>query len=214
MSIKFIVNSRVEVIDDTEVYKSTIQNETDETIAISLPVKDGVYITPQIGESIQFYYYSDTHVYKVDAVVLGRTIENAVPLIILGEFKNIMRIQRRQFVRVSAALNMKFVKVTESEIDSEVDYSSKSIYKGILLDISGGGFRLGTSEKLNLKELIEADLPIEDERIKVLGEVVRVEKQQDNIYYYGIKYINIEERTRDKIIRFIFTLMRKQRNSL
>lgn len=214
MSIKFVVNNRVEVIEDTEVYKSIIQNENDETIAISLPVKDGVYITPEIGENLQLLYYSDIHVYKLDAEVIGRTIENSVPLIILGEFKNIMRIQRRQFVRVSASLNMRFIRLSSDEIDKEIDYSKKAIYKGILLDISGGGCRLGTTERLNLKELIEADLILEEERIKVLGEVVRVEKQKDNIYYCGIRFDNIDERTRDKIIKFIFTLMRKQRNSL
>lgn len=214
MSIKFVVNSRIEVLDDTEVYKSTIQNENDDIIAISLPVKDGVYMTPQSGEILQLIYYSDTHVFKVDAVVIGRTIENAVPLLILGEFKNIMKIQRRQFVRVSAALNMKFAKVTYNEIDDVTDYIDENIYKGILLDISGGGFRLGTTKKLNLKEIIEADLIIENDRIKVLGEIVRVEKQKDNMYYCGVRFINIDERTRDKIIKFIFDLMRKQRNSI
>ncbi|NLZ48085.1 MAG: hypothetical protein GX895_04725 [Clostridiales bacterium] len=214
MSIKFIVNSKIEVLEDSEVYKSTIQNESDDTIAISLPVKDGLYITPQIGETLQLLYYSDTHVYKLDAVVIERIVDNTVSLIVLGEFKNIMRVQRRQFVRVSAALNMKFAKVSDKEIVDEKDIIQQTMHKGILLDISGGGFRLGTSEKLNLKERIEADLPLENDRVKVLGEVVRVEMQQDNIDYYGIRFVDIDERTRDKIIQFIFTIMRKQLRNL
>lgn len=214
MSIKFLVNSRIEVLEDKEVYKSVIQNENEDSIAISLPVKDGIYITPMRGEKLELLYYADLHVYKFDAVVTGRTIENAVPLIILGEFQNIERVQRRQFVRVSTSFNIKFVRKAKDKSGEITDNKDQASYKGILLDISGGGFRLGTTEKLSLKEIIEADIPIENDRIKVLGEIVRVEKQQDNMYYCGIRYINIDERTRDKIIQFIFTLMRKQRKNL
>lgn len=215
MAIKLLVNSRVEVLNDTEVYKSTIQDENSNNFSISLPVKNGVYMTPTVGEMLEMLYYDNLNVYKFEALVLGRKVENAVPQLLLSLPQNVVRIQRRKFVRVNTTSYIKYARYSNREqgkISPEDDIQFNN--KGILLDISGGGCRLSTSQNLQLKDIIVTDIPTDKDSIRVMGEVVRVEKQPDDNYYCGINFTIIDERTRDRIIQYIFALMRKQRKNL
>lgn len=215
MDIKFIINSRIEILDDMDVYKSTIQDEDNDKFSISLPIKNGVYMTPSVGQKLEMLYYDNLNVYKFEAAVLGRKVENTVPQLLLSYPQNIVKIQRRKFVRVDVAFYIKYARLTKEE--SSKLSSEKRVQptlQGILLDISGGGFRLSTEHKLQLKDIIVTEIPIDNGTIKILGEVVRSERQPDGKTYCGISFLDIDERTRDKVIQFIFTLMRKQRKNI
>ncbi|WP_163193198.1 flagellar brake protein [Clostridium thermarum] len=215
MSIKLIVNSRIEVLNDTEVYKSTIQDENSNNFSISLPVKNGVYMTPVVGQMLEMLYYDNLNVYKFEALVLGRKTENAVPQLLLSLPQNVVRVQRRKFVRVSTISYIKYSKYSNEELNKiSLEDNIQFTNKGILLDISGGGCRLSTGQRLQLKDIIVTDIPTDKGTIRVMGEVVRVEKQPDDNYYCGINFTIIDERTRDRIIQYIFALMRKQRKNL
>jgi c-di-GMP-binding flagellar brake protein YcgR len=215
MAIKFVVNSRIEILDDTEVYKSIIQDESSENLTISLPIKNGVFMTPANGQTLELLYYDNLNVYKFESLVLGRQIENNVPQLLLSFPQNVVKIQRRKFVRVDVAFYIKYARFSVEEGSNiSLQKEVQAAYQGILLDISGGGFRLNTTHKLQLKDIVVTEIPTENGSIKTIGEVVRVEKQPDGKYYCGISFSNIDERTRDRIIQYIFTLMRKQRKNI
>lgn len=211
-TIKFLVNSRIEILEDDKVYKSVIQDENDEHIAISLPVREGIYMTPSPGQKLEVLYYDNLNVYKFDAVVEARRIENNIHQILLGVPQNIIKIQRRKFVRVDVASYVNYAKVDKNVTDIQ-RLNERQYFKGMMLDISGGGFRFRTDHRLNLHEKIVAEIPTQEDNIKVLGEIVRVEKTMDGKYLCGVSFVEISERIRDRIIRYIFTLMRKQRNN-
>jgi c-di-GMP-binding flagellar brake protein YcgR len=215
MSVKLIVNSRIEILDDTEVYKSVIQDENSSDFSISLPVKNGVYMTPEVGQMLEMLYYDNLNVYKFESLVIGRKVENTVPQLLLRFPENVVKIQRRKFVRVSVAYYIKYARYSKEEGRKiSLDNSIQTPNKGILLDISGGGCRLSTNYKLKLKDIIVTEIPMDSGTIKVMGEVVRVDRQPDDNYYCGVNFLDIDERTRDKIIKYIFTLMRKQRMNI
>ena len=215
MAIKFVVNSRIEILEDTEVFKSTIQDESSENLTISLPIKNGVFMTPSIGQVLELLYYDNLNVYKFESSVLGRKIENNVPQLLLSYPQNVVKIQRRKFVRVDVAFYIKYAKFSMEEKKSVMQKKDvQATHQGILLDISGGGFRLNTEHKLQLKDIIVTEIPMDNGSIKTIGEVVRSEKQPDGKYFCGISFIDIDEKTRDRIIQYIFTLMRKQRKNI
>ena len=92
------------------------------------------------------------------------------------------------------------------------DNKEETWKKGIILDLSGGGMKIKTEEKLSLRDRVTVNIFIgENEKVQVVGEAVRVEKINTNEYICGLKFKEISERTRDKIIQKVFEQMRKQR---
>ncbi|MDT8716639.1 PilZ domain-containing protein [Clostridium sp. 19966] len=212
MDIELNINSRVEILKDDMAFKSIIQDTNEENLSISLPVRDGVYITPQVGEQLEVIYYDNTHVYKFTATVITRKKEQNVPVLILDRPKNIIKIQRRKFVRINIRYSIKYSKLINKIDRKKLEQIKEDDLNlsGVLVDLSGGGFRLKTADELSLNEFILGNMSIEGENIKIFGEVVRKEKAEDKQFYYGISFIEMDDKTRDKIIQNIFKIMRKQ----
>ncbi|MDP4091316.1 MAG: PilZ domain-containing protein [Bacillota bacterium] len=211
-NIKFLINSRIEILEDDKVYKSIIQDLTDGYIAISLPVREGMYMTPSQGERLEVLYYDSLNVYKFETVVEARSIENNIHQLLLGYPQNVVIVQRRRFVRVDVAFYVNCARVDKK--GNKIELSSQQPFKGIMLDISGGGFRISTDYRLSLHDTIVTEIPSDNGNIEVVGEVVRLERAIDGKYLCGISYVEISERIRDRIIQYIFTLMRKQRKNV
>ena len=150
------------------------------------------------------YYVDGGNYYKFNCRVLGRTREGKLNLYRLSKPYNIIKIQRRNFVRVDM-VEYAFYKLQN-------DNEEEAWKKGIILDLSGGGMKIKTEEKLSLRDSVTVNIFIgENEKIQVVGEAVRVEKCKINEYICGLKFKEISERTRDKIIQKVFEQMRKQR---
>jgi c-di-GMP-binding flagellar brake protein YcgR len=80
-----------------------------------------------------------------------------------------------------------------------------------MVDLSGGGMRIKLKDNLNAGDKIKITIPLDKDIIQLEGEIVRIEPEENakrNIC--GISFIDLEERTREKIIRFIFQVMRDQ----
>lgn len=85
-------------------------------------------------------------------------------------------------------------------------YAKPKHYQDITLDVSGGGLLFKTTQALAIKDEIKLWLPIDKTPIELNAQVVRLqeEKQEDKTYYLvGVKFINIREGIRDKIIAWI-----------
>ncbi|OPJ63261.1 flagellar brake protein [Clostridium oryzae] len=213
MKIELKLNARIEIQVEEEMYKSNIQNITKDKMLVSLPVKDGVYITPSRGDILEVFYYDDQYRYKFSSKVIGRVSENKIPMLSIEYPSDVERVQRREFVRINVMYDIQYTKL-EARHDRPGSYVElEQIYEGTILDLSGGGFRLSSKTVLSLKDLIIAKLNFSDNQIKVMGEVVRVD-HVDNKYIYGVNLINVEESTRDKIIHHIFEIMRKQKRTM
>lgn len=78
-------------------------------------------------------------------------------------------------------------------------------------NISGGGMRFYCQDKFEVGErlVIKTFLPVHAHVIKLNSEVVRVEPRDGGGYEVAVKYLDLDEATRDKIIRYIFAKQRK-----
>ena len=136
--------------------------------------------------------------------LIGRTREVKLNLYKLSKPYNISKIQRRNYVRVDM-VEYAFYKLQN-------DNGEEVWKKGIILDLSGGGMKIKIEEKLSLRDRVTVNIFIaETEKVQIVGEVVRVEKSNTGEYICGLKFKEISERTRDKIIQKVFEQMRKQR---
>jgi c-di-GMP-binding flagellar brake protein YcgR len=213
---KFKLNSRIDVLIDEIAYRSTIQDITDKYMAIRLPAREGSYVTPNNGDCFEAMYYEGLNVYKFDAVVIGRLVEEKVPLILLEIPKEVKKIQRREFVRVGVTEYIQYITLNEELISQEVlgELNEEKAKKGILLDISGGGIRLKVYEDVKLGDTIIADIPNSVNNIRIKGQVMRLEEdEEDKGNICGVCFVEIDNRSREKIIQLIFNIMRKQRKT-
>lgn len=203
--LKLEINNKLEVLYDKKNYKSVIQDirEKEEEILISIPVLDGEYLTLATGAIIEQIYYGNNNIYQFKTKILGRTKERNLSLYRLSLPYDIKKIQRRDYVRVN------FVKII-NYINAK-DIENEKYKKALLLDLSGGGMRIKVEEKLEKDDIILAKIVYENSIINVNGKVIRVERTEDNKYICGIIFSDINERTREEIIKIVFKVMRKQR---
>lgn len=202
---KLEINGNIQILDGEVFYKSNLQDVAENYLLIDIPVNNGIYLTMHENDEIEAEYYVDGgNYYKFNCRVLGKAREGKLNLYRLSKPYNIIKIQRRNFVRVDM-VEYAFYKLQN-------DNEEEAWKKGIILDLSGGGMKIKTEEKLSLRDRVTVNIFIgENEKIQVVGEAVRVEKCKINEYICGLKFKEISERTRDKIIQKVFEQMRKQR---
>lgn len=203
------INYRIDVLWEENMYKSTIQDITDDGILITIPVFDGIYLTLNDGDEIEQIFYDDKgNVFGYKSKVLGRLTEKDIPFYRVGKPYDIKRIQRRDYVRVNVVQVINFIK--EEELKENISGEEKYEH-ALLLDLSGGGMRIKIKEEIAVGDVIIANLTYENEKISVRGKVIRVDKTEDKRYICGINFDDIDNATREKIIKTVFTIMRKQR---
>ncbi|MDU6519801.1 MULTISPECIES: flagellar brake protein [Clostridium] len=202
---KLEINGNIQILEGEVFYKSNLQDVTESYILIDIPVNNGIYLTMNDNDEIEAEHYVDGgSYYKFNCRVLGRTREGKLNLYKLSKPYNISKIQRRNYVRVDM-VEYAFYKLQN-------DNGEEVWKKGIILDLSGGGMKIKIEEKLSLRDRVTVNIFIaENEKVQIVGEVVRVEKSNTSEYICGLKFKEISERTRDKIIQKVFEQMRKQR---
>lgn len=208
------INGRLDVYWDDAIYKSTIQDVSDDYFAMSVPMFEGRYLPLERGEKVEIIYYDNLVLYKFIGVVINRKIDNNVPQLILNFPDKVQRIQRRNYVRVDLIEYINYCKFIDNKRVEDLYYEDeKNLFKAILLDISGGGMKLKIKEKITASDILLIQLPTNEGVLRIKGRVVRVFKDDDGRNICGICFIEIDNKTRERIIRHVFDIMRKQRNA-
>ena len=207
--MELLINSMIDVLWEENVYKATIQDIKESEILITIPVNDGIYLTLKNESEIEQIFYDEKgNVFNYKTKVIGRYIEKDIPFYRLTKPYNIRKIQRRDYVRVNVVQVINYIK----ESDLQKDIKTEDNYENaLLLDLSGGGMRIKAKEKLENNDVVIGNLKYENEKINVKGKIIRIEKTEDKRYIYGVSFIDMNKSTREKIIRTVFKIMRKQR---
>lgn len=203
------INKTIEVLYDKQIYKASIQDIKEEDMLITIPVSEGVYLTLNSREEIeQIYYDGNGNVFLYKTRVITRHKEGNIPFYRVSKPYDIKKIQRRNYVRVNIVQVINYLKKDKSSQNKNVSEEAK---QALLLDLSGGGMKINVKEKLSVNDEIRADLIYEDEKVSIRGKIIRVDKTEDKKYICGIRFEDINNITREKIIRIVFKIMRKQR---
>ncbi|PRR83963.1 flagellar brake protein [Clostridium vincentii] len=205
-NLKININGNLLVLYEDKYYKSTVQDVNEEEFIINMPVEDGVYLTLNSGDDILVDYFSDDgFYYEFAAKVISRLTEKNMPMYKISRPIKAIKIQRRDFVRVS------FTEPTVYKIDDNKKCEWKP---GLLLDLSGGGLKIKLKEKIKLSGKIIIKISCGNDVYEILGKTIRCDKSEDGEYVCGIEFKEIDERKRDKIVQKVFSVMRKQRELL
>lgn len=217
MDNKFIkMDSKIEIIDlSNEGFMTEIELINDKCILVKILRRDGHKPRPKlnVGKNINLLIYKKGSVYSTSSTVVGMKEEKDFTRAVIVLPKNVKKIERRKYYRLPINMEMDYV-----ILPNEPKYSKiKDIPSDVLallrqaetVDISGGGLKINCSTSPEVGQMILVSLYIPEE-IKLLTTVVRVEKNSNKgNYKVSLKFENISEKTRDKIIEFIFDEMRK-----
>lgn len=170
--------------------------------------------------------YATDGVYRCSAYFTSEFIENSEQYIMLEIVSPLHRIQRRRHQRYLCHKHFFYYVLQDSQIRDIItrEYTNENkdflntpqMFQGTIIDMSGGGMRFTTKNKIKSGRNIFCLLNLDDKENKdespVLCRVVysdRLANDKDN-YDIRVKYVDITEEQRKKIIKYIFWLERKR----
>ncbi len=208
----FKVNQRIEIIVPgrdglAEQYRSRIEDVTTENMTIAMPMSKGLPVLMRRGEIFFGRTVINSLAFEFTSVLLAKQI-NPLPIWIVAVPYNIKKIQQRAFVRLDVALPVQIAKMEDGQVIDE------PVINAVTKDISGGGIQIATTNewKIGTNLLVTVNYP-DIGPITLNGEVVRVQQPQPDrvLFWVGIKFLEIGERDRGNIIKFIFKKQLEQR---
>lgn len=191
------INDNLVVEYEDISYKSTVQDITEDYLVINLPLGEGEYLTLEDGEPLDMGYMKNGGYYMLKSEILGRLIEDGKPYYKIKIPVETKRIERRDFVRISL-------------LDYTFYQFNGTWKKAMVIDLSGGGMRLIIKEKVRLGDKILVGLALGNESFKIYGQIVRIVVNEMRENVCGIQFLDIDERTQDRIIAKIFVQLRKK----
>lgn len=193
---------------------------SDSKVVVAMPIYEGRRFPLDIGRRIRiFFMKQDTGVYSFIGLVVNRDIVDRIPRIHIQRVSPIRKTQRRDYYRLPVVMDAK-VKIPDGirkekrifkgkiEEVEEIQYKELEI---VTKDISGGGLRAIANECIEPGVNVIATLNLNGRVIEVDSEIVRCIVVPDSIIRYdiGLKFNDMDEKIRSRIITFIFE---KQRN--
>lgn len=196
------IDSANEIEANTE-YKSRISDIEEQSILIEIPMQEntGRLKRLNIGDELSVYYVTETGVkHYFNTYVLGFK-EDVIRMVRVRkpEPESISKIQRRTFLRVNA------------EVEIAVKMKDMTRFITSTVDVSGGGLSFYSESKYNLKEGDSLSCWVlvnykngSVEHVPLNAEIVRILNQQQNRNIVMLKFKDISDMDRQKLIRFCF----------
>ncbi|MDB5053792.1 MAG: glycosyl transferase [Bacilli bacterium] len=197
---------QVNSIDEEEAkeeLKSRISDVLEEHILMEIPmrVKSGKIKRLYAGDELSAYYVTEGGVknYFITSVLGFR--EDVVKLVVIKkpELEAITKVQRRNFLRVPA------------ELEIAVKVSEHIQFMGLTDDVGGGGISFLCEKHMPIQVNNMAScwllVPFKNgkvDHVPFKAEMVRVKPTEDDSLLVMLRFIEISDRDRQKIIRYCF----------
>lgn len=187
-------------------------------IRISMPFHEGRMVPLEIGDQYMMNIYADKGIYGSRFVVISRMKDGNIFLADMELQDQLKKIQRREYFRHNCRIPVQYHMIIPEERDSFDPWALTDTdwKKGIFLDISGGGVRMVSefhediSFPIALLFQIDASGAIED--MMLYGRLLASYQTANNriLFEHRVEFEHIEDKTREKIIKFIFDEERKK----
>lgn len=188
-------------------YKGNYRTHVDEVgttrLSVYAPHQQGMIIPLSDHTLVEVTFWDEVASYSFFTSVLQR-ITVPITVFVLKIPESIKRVQRRNYVRVPS-----FYPITYQVVEK---IGLGDVKKGNMLDLSGGGMRFQSREKLDNGTILYAYLELPSGTLGTPGRVCRVEPIEDTKYFsVSVDFYQISERDRDRIIRCVFDIQRDLR---
>lgn len=213
--------------NDEEEKKKTYRTQvidviSDERLEILMPIEQNKVILLPVGGEFDLYFYSDAGLYQCFANVIDRYKNGNQYVLLMERTSNLRKFQRREYYRLSCALEMSARPLEKEEIDSieqhrEMLVPGLPLKSSVVVDISGGGIRFISSYCYEPDSLVycKYNLLIDgaSKEYTLVAKVLTANEMEDRpgVFEHRAQYVNIDSVEREEIIRFIFEEERKHR---
>ncbi len=202
---------QIQAVDEpnSRTYYSRVEDASGERINISWPTEAGVRIPFHKNEGLFLSFTRQDAVYGFQALVT-ETIPAPIPMLILRATGETQRIQRREYVRVTALLPVEMSAVVSTSLGSGGSEPKVLSIKTNTVNISGGGLAIHHKSLLPIGTIfqIRLSLPSSPEPVQLSVRVVRNESREDarknRFFMVGMQFVSIPERLRMRMVRYVF----------
>jgi c-di-GMP-binding flagellar brake protein YcgR len=203
------INKKLEIEVLTGTYQgnylSKVADFVDEGIIITGLYREGAPLPIRLNQKVNVYYTTDRAAYKFESKILKRT-NKPIPLLLIERSDSVTRIQRRDYFRLDVTGTVDVYKMVDDQ-----SYPKK-VSAARLLDISGGGIQIQLKKKFKKgKEILISLKNILAPKEFIKSKIVRIHRENDELYNYGVQFLKIEDEQREEIIQWIFAYQRKSR---
>lgn len=182
--------------NNIEYLPSRIEEKTGKYLYFAVPIRKNELVPFRIGTKLKVVFSTKENTYAFNTTVVNRQRE-PIPVLIVTQPEELIKIQRRSYFRLPINLEIIFNILPDA-----------TEYKGMTLDISGGGILLLTKTNLEAGQKLSLRIALpEKETVYCEAKVVRILQKartasEDN--KVAINFSEINEAKRDKIFRYIF----------
>ena len=211
---KPLISQVYDIIDDTQ-------------LSIAMPIVEGRVLPLPLNSKFEICFFTSGGLYKSGFIVTDRYKENGLYVLVIELLYELKKYQRRQYYRLECVMEVGYMIPDDSFSAEDMDdetikkiLDENILKKGIINDISGGGIRFSSNEKIedNTVILVKLDMHVSGNKevYGVMGKVLSSTKilNHDGLYEQRMEYHEIEENKRETIIRYIFEQERKMRQKL
>lgn len=198
------INQRVEIMlsqsGNAPRFTSRIEEMLFDKIVFAMPMQKGHPVLLESGRGFYGKIFDESGVYCFKSKLLDKRM-SPLPVWIAKMPYDIEKIQQRAFVRFDIAQPLRIEYFLDHNEEKPVSL------KVITKDLSGGGLQAVCEKPIKLGTKVKMVLTLsEGGDFEIEGEVVRVYKPQMDrqLFWVSVKFINVRDNVRDKIIRFIF----------
>ena len=176
-----------------------------------------------VDSEFDLVVYQKTGLYQCFVRIIDRYKSNNVYILVVELTSNLRKHQRREFYRFSCALEMCARNLQEEEIqavENNLPYAltpGLPLKQSVIADISGGGLRFLSTQRYEPDSLLYINYNLlkggEKKMYEVVGKVLSVKELENRkgTYEHRVQYYDMDEKTREEIIKYIFEEERKNR---
>lgn len=195
---------------DSIQYHSRIEDITDTHMIIAMPMSKGYPVLLWTDSCFYGRALADDAVYAFTSTFINKSI-TPFPIWVVSLPRDVRRIQQRDFVRFNVVLPVEMTILPDEGSSEETEPMTELVSTK---DISGGGIQLIVKEPLphGTRLQLSFELP-EFGSIQVAGKVVRVDQSPADrqVYWLGVRFVDVHDSVSNKIIKFIFKKQLEQR---
>lgn len=217
---------RAKYIDDAEkkkVYQTQVMDIlSEDRLEILMPMEKSKLILLPVNAEYDLYFYTPSGLFQCFATVIDRYKTDKQYILLMELTSNLRKFQRREYYRLSCALEMNSRPLEKEEIEA-VEKQKNCLVPGlplkrsVIVDISGGGIRFVGDYAYEPDSLVYCKYNLviggSSKEYILVAKILVVRELEDRpgTFEHRAQYINIDTAEREEIIRFIFEEERKHR---
>lgn len=205
------VTQKLDVIDEElgtlpkDVFFSRVEDLGPRSLFITPPFRRGFYLAPRIGRVIIVRVVANKVPYLFETKLLNY-ISDQIPLWEVAQPDRFEKIQLRADVRLEVGLKIGL------EVLASKD--EKKIIRTLTRDLSAGGVQVVLPHYLPVGAMVKVNVVLDPEfSFEAQGIIIHLLPPSPPVdrHFAGIKFMEVDPATKQRIVRFIFARQAEQR---